>query len=110
MHRLLMFLVLAVLPLFAAAHEGHRHAAASLEANGTIKAVVAAPSHCPGGEENCCCHDLTCTSSFQPAAIAAAGQRVAPAPIRFALPCPVPSAPRTHAAARHSPRGPPLLS
>jgi hypothetical protein len=114
--RLLLLAVFAVLPLLAGAHEGHRQAPAAqtalpVEANGAIVAVVSAPSRCPGGEENCCCPDLGCTSSYQPVALAApASPNVIPSPARGELPLRQQAARRSIALARYSPRGPPPYS
>jgi len=116
MLRLLAFVVLAVAPLLASAHGGHHSATAgtpapvAAEANGTVRAIVAAPSRCPGGEESCCCHDAACTP-FQPVAIDAQPAMIGAAPARTQKAFhPANEAPRAVAAVRYPPRGPPVRS
>src|SRR3954468_15080240 len=105
MRRLLLLVALSLVPLLAGAHEGHHaparpQASPTAQANGVIVAIVAAPSRCPGGDELCCCHDLTCTPSYPPAAIADPGRReIAPAPVRAQLPQYAQAAPRAVALA-----------
>jgi hypothetical protein len=118
MGRLLVLLVCALAPLLASAHEGHHsapapetHAPVAAEANGVIRAVVAAPSRCPGGEENCCCHDAACTPAFQPAAVDARPAEPGATPACCQRVSETGSdAPRAVALARYSPRGPPARS
>lgn len=116
MVRLILLVALALAPLLASAHGGH-HAAGpetaapvTAEPNGTVRAVVASPSRCPGGEENCCCHDA-CTPSFQPVAMDAPGVEAPTA--RLAGEDVVHGAsdtPRAVALLRCCPRGPPARS
>jgi len=118
MGRLILLLAFAFAPLLASAHGGHHPAAVpetsaplAVEASGTIRAVVAAPSRCPGGEENCCCRDAACTPSFQPAAIDAPSVEAAPVrPSGHTVVHGASHAPRTVALSPYSPRGPPARS
>ena len=117
MSRLLILLAFALAPLLASAHEGHHSAAAETsapvgaEAKGTVRAIVAAPSRCPGGEESCCCHDAACTSSFQPVAIDAWPVETRAAPTCSRRVFNIGSdEPRGLALVRYSPRAPPARS
>lgn len=116
MSRLIVLLALALAPLLAAAHEGHDapgHDAgaskAAAKADGAIIAIAQAPSRCPGGDhEFCCCHDATCTPSFQPAAVDAPRVHRPMRPSGLdQLSHGSYEAPRAAAPPRYSPRGPP---
>jgi hypothetical protein len=116
MSRLLALVVLALAPLLASAHGGHHSAKAetpapvAAQANGAVRAIVAAPSRCPGGEESCCCHDAACTP-FQPVAIDAQPAKIGAAPARSEDVFETGNeAPRAVALVRYSPRGPPVRS
>jgi len=116
MRRLLLLFWLALVPLLASAHGGHHSAKAetpapvAAQANGTVRAIVAAPSRCPGGEESCCCHDAACTP-FHPVAIDAQPANIDAAPAGSQEICKAASeAPRAVALVRYSPRGPPVRS
>jgi len=115
--RLLLLVALLAAPLIASAHSGH-HATSDPGAHtqstkGGVVVASAAGSHCPagGGQEVCACHGLSCSTPFQPIAIAAAPLRellVVPATADF--PHAAAPAPRSTALLRFAPRGPPLIS
>ena len=117
MARLVLLVALMLAPLLASAHGAH-HAAEpealatlDVEASGTVRAVVAAPSRCPGSKENCCCHDAACTPPSPPVAVDGR-------PVEAATPTPGTrrisrarsDALRAGAFVRYPPRGPPARS
>ena len=119
MSRLLALMALVLVPLLASAHQGHHAPSqadapppASAEANGTVFAIAAAPSRCPGGgHEDCCCHDGWCTSGSHAHAIAdAPAPEVARVAVQAIVAFAANPALRSAALLRFPTRGPPALS